>query len=221
MYLNYKPYSAIADLHTFQFRVAQALFVSWQRISTQKLSFQIIMKSSCHFFFNQLWIPTQSPSSNSPTYVVLDSILYGPNLYSTNLLKLFPLSVSWQRIYNSPTVNKSSNHTLSLHRPTSNSSSTTDFPTSDLRRLTTELRWLLQVYPLGTDHAQKAQPLHSCKGMFTLPLPSNRNPIFAWRGPHRKQCHIIAFWNVFTEPLPGNASQYGLLQQRRPRIFGK
>jgi hypothetical protein len=51
-----------------------------------------------------------------------------------------PLFVSWQRIYNTLTVNKSSNHILSLHRPTSNSS-TTIFPISDLRRLNSQLFW--------------------------------------------------------------------------------
>jgi hypothetical protein len=38
------------------------------------------------------------------------------------------LVVSWYRYLNSLTVTKSSNHTLSLHRLTSNSSSTTNFP---------------------------------------------------------------------------------------------
>jgi hypothetical protein len=70
------------------------------------------MKSSCHIFFNHLGIPTQFSNYNSPV-----SVLHGINLYSTNLLNLFPLvslSVSWQRIYNTLTVNKSSNHTLSV-----------------------------------------------------------------------------------------------------------
>jgi hypothetical protein len=56
--LNYKQYSDIADLHTFQFTVAHALgfpsslVVFWQRISIQKLTLQITMKSSRHFLFN-------------------------------------------------------------------------------------------------------------------------------------------------------------------------
>jgi hypothetical protein len=47
-------YSAIADLHNFQFTVAHALGVSisWQRISTQKLALQITMKTSCYFVFS-------------------------------------------------------------------------------------------------------------------------------------------------------------------------
>jgi hypothetical protein len=68
------------------------------------------MKSSCHFFFNHLGIQTQFSNYNSSV-----SVLHGTNLYSTNLLNLFPLvsiSVSWQRIYNALTVNKSANHTL-------------------------------------------------------------------------------------------------------------
>jgi hypothetical protein len=33
--------------------------VSWQWISTQKLSLQITVKSACHFIFNHLGMPTQ------------------------------------------------------------------------------------------------------------------------------------------------------------------
>jgi hypothetical protein len=65
---------------------------------------------------------TQFSDSNSPV-----SVLYGTNLYSLISSICFhwsSLSVSWQRIYNTFTVDKSSNHTLSLHRPTS----TTNFP---------------------------------------------------------------------------------------------
>jgi hypothetical protein len=53
------------------------------------------------------------------------------------------------------------------------------------------------LYPLGMDHAQKTQP-----------------PIAAWRRPHKKQISSTVEWhhracvNVFTELLPGNASQY-------------
>jgi hypothetical protein len=72
------------------------------------------------------------------------------DFHTTNYSTLFsvyfyqsPLSVSWQRIYNTLTVNKSSNHTLSLYWQTYNSSSTTIFPTSDLRRLVTALHCTL------------------------------------------------------------------------------
>jgi hypothetical protein len=83
------------------------------------------MKSSC-YFFNRLGIPTQFSDSNSPI-----SVLHGTNLYSLTssiYFHLSSLSVSWQRIYNTFTMDTSSNHTISLHRPTSNSSSTTNFP---------------------------------------------------------------------------------------------
>jgi hypothetical protein len=61
------------------------LVVSWQRISTQELSLQITMKSSSNFFFDHLGMPTQFSSSNSPVSVVLNSVLHGTDLYSTNL----------------------------------------------------------------------------------------------------------------------------------------
>jgi hypothetical protein len=52
--------------------------------------------------------------------------------HSTQIFSVYfhysSLAVSWQRIYNTLTVNKSYNHTLSLHRLTSNFSSTTNFP---------------------------------------------------------------------------------------------
>jgi hypothetical protein len=44
------------------------------------------MKSSCHFFFNHLGMPTQFSNSNFPVSVILDSVLRGTNLYSTNLI---------------------------------------------------------------------------------------------------------------------------------------
>jgi hypothetical protein len=56
--LNHNYYNAIADLHNLRLTVAQApgfsssLVVSWQRISAQKLSLQITVKSSCQFVFN-------------------------------------------------------------------------------------------------------------------------------------------------------------------------
>jgi hypothetical protein len=62
--LNYKPYSAIADLHTFQFTTAQSLgfLFSTSRILAMDLNtetiLQITMKSSCHFLFNHLGLLT-------------------------------------------------------------------------------------------------------------------------------------------------------------------
>jgi hypothetical protein len=80
------------------------------------------MKSSFHFFFNHLGMPIQFSDSNSPI-----SVLHGINLYSLISSIFFhwsSLSVSCQRIYNNFTLDKSSNHTVRLHRPTS----TTNFP---------------------------------------------------------------------------------------------
>jgi hypothetical protein len=103
------------------------------------------MKTSCHFIFNHLWMPTQFSDSNSPV-----SVLHGTNQYSLDFLDLFPLvftNRSWQRIYNTFTVDKSSSHTLSLHRVTS----TTNFPWlfPNANYLTVILGTL--VYSRGTD----------------------------------------------------------------------
>jgi hypothetical protein len=65
----------------------------------------------------------------------------------------------------------------------------------------------------------ETQLLHCCEGMFTAPLASNRSPTVAWRELHRKHCYIVACWNVFTEPLPGNASQYLFLNSRNKAIL--
>jgi hypothetical protein len=50
----------VADLNNDYAFTMTSLSVSWQRISTQKLSLQITMKSSCHFLFNHLGLPTPS-----------------------------------------------------------------------------------------------------------------------------------------------------------------
>jgi hypothetical protein len=44
------------------------------------------MKSSCHFRFDHLGMPTQFSNSNSPVSVVLGSVLLGTNLYATALI---------------------------------------------------------------------------------------------------------------------------------------
>jgi hypothetical protein len=77
--LNYKKCSAIADFTHFpvhrctRTKGSQSpAVVSWQRISTQKLSLQITMKVSCHFFFNHLELPTRPISP----ILILMSLLY-------------------------------------------------------------------------------------------------------------------------------------------------
>jgi hypothetical protein len=80
------------------------------------------MMSSCHFFLNPLGMPTQFFDSNSPVF-----LQHGTNLYSLISSIYFhwsSLSVSWKWIYNTFTLDKFSNHTLSLRRSTS----TTNFP---------------------------------------------------------------------------------------------
>jgi hypothetical protein len=70
-------------------------------------------------------------------------------------------------------VTKSSNHTLSLYRLTSNSSSNTKFP-----RLSPTDNWLLRqtvsLISRGTDHAaQKAQTRYCCTGVLSLSCLAN------------------------------------------------
>jgi hypothetical protein len=75
------------------------------------------------------------------------------------------LVVSWERNENSLTVNKSSNHTLCLHRLTSNSSSTTTF--SWLSPTETELEFWTASFEIslscnhfsGTQRTENALPL--------------------------------------------------------------
>jgi hypothetical protein len=62
-------------------------------------------------------MPTQFSDSNSPVSVLQATNLYSP--ISSIYFHWSSLSVSWQRICNTFTVNKSYNHTLSLHRSTS------------------------------------------------------------------------------------------------------
>jgi hypothetical protein len=102
-------------------------------------------------------MPTQSSDTIFWVYV-----LQGTNLYpriSTIYFHWSSLYVSWHQNYNTLTVDKSSNHTLSLHRPTSNSFSTTNFPWLSLTAncLTVTLGTLL--YSLGTDTHQETQSL--------------------------------------------------------------
>jgi hypothetical protein len=60
IYLNYKQYSVIADLHNFQFTVVHAIGFS---VFTSRLlttyfntdtTLQVIIKASCYIFFNLL-----------------------------------------------------------------------------------------------------------------------------------------------------------------------
>jgi hypothetical protein len=122
---TYKPYSAITDLHNFQFTAAHTLgfsvFCSRRNSSQQWLCLCKVfpvrflatdfntgtitsshMKFSCHFFFDLLGMPTQFSDSNSPV-----SVEHGTNLYtliSSIYFHWSPLSVSWQRMYNTGTI---------------------------------------------------------------------------------------------------------------------
>jgi hypothetical protein len=71
------------------------------------------------------------------------------------------LSISWQRIYNTLTVDKYSNHTLSLHRPTYNSSLT------QLFKLTASLL---------ASYCSLLQPTADCKRPFFSLINLRRGP---------------------------------------------
>jgi hypothetical protein len=102
---------------------------------------------------------TQFSDSNYPV-----SVLYATNMYSLISSIYFHwslLSISWQWIYNTSTVDKSSNHTLSLHRLTS----TTNFPWLFLSAncLTVILGTLLYSHGTDTHHRKHAMwPLLLC-----------------------------------------------------------
>jgi hypothetical protein len=105
------------------------------------------------------------------------------------------LCVSWPRIYNSLTITKSSNHTLSLLRPTSNSSSTAvcRLVLILLTELSSNPSYRLSLYRLCTDPTENTaftvdeaclplgcltinilllSAMVCCGDMFTGPLPS-------------------------------------------------
>jgi hypothetical protein len=105
-------------------------------------------------------------------------------------------------------VTKSSNHTLSLHRLTSNSSITTNFPwlsptdnsfvllvpyctpTAFIPVLHLIYHWITYIASRQTN--RKHRFLYCCEGMFTAPLPSNR--------------YIRCRGNVFNDPFPSRGS---------------
>jgi hypothetical protein len=138
------------------------------------------MKSSCHFFIH-LGMPTQFFDSNSPVCV-----LHGTNLYSLISSVYFrwsSLSVSWKRIYNTLTLDKSSNHTLSLHRSTSTANFPWLFPSAIC--LTVMLGTLL--YSHGTDtHHRK----HVTRPLLLSDVTEN----------HRHTCHVIPTQSCVTSP---------------------
>jgi hypothetical protein len=105
------------------------------------------------------------------------------------------LSVSWQRIYSTLTVNKSSNHTLSFHRLTSSSSSTTR---TNYPWISPTDNWTEFLFPYSLIPSRDG------------PGIENTAPILL-RGPDHVEntaSSIAACWNVFTDPFLGNSSQY-------------
>jgi hypothetical protein len=132
------------------------------------------MKSSCHFFFDHLGMPTKISDCGSPV-----SVLHGTNLYSLISSIYFhwsSLSISWQRTYSTGTIKvslnhtlpislhystlKSSNHVLSLHRLTSNSSSTTNFPWISLTTNCLTVLLGILLYSRSTDTHHRKHSLY-------------------------------------------------------------
>jgi hypothetical protein len=103
----------------------------------------------------------------------------------------------------------SSNHTLSLHRLTSNSSSTTHF----LWVWSTENRTCSA--DCLQDNSSARTPWkapssivkNACLQLRCLTIDILLLRAFVWRRPHRKRSflYFVACWELFTEPLPGNA----------------
>jgi hypothetical protein len=82
-----------SPLHT-HYDSKSPLVIYWKRILIQKLSLQITMKSSCHFSFNHLGLPTPNfsnfyPVSCIPIPLILDSVL----LCTTTLYYRLPLYI--------------------------------------------------------------------------------------------------------------------------------
>jgi hypothetical protein len=177
------------------------------------------MKFSCHFFYNHLGIPNQFSNSNSPV-----SVLHGTNLYSLISSIYFhssSLSVSWQRIYNTFSLDKSSNHTLSLQMPTSTTNFPWPFPSANC--LTVLLGTLLYSRGTVTHHRKHVTwPLllcdvtanhrkHMSRDPYTLLCDVTAHALYI-NGPFadtKKHFHSTVArrvcWNVLTRLPPSSA----------------
>jgi hypothetical protein len=107
----------------FQFTAAHVLEFSSSNIHflATDLNTETITSNHYEVFLSLLlqspWNAVQFLDSTTPV-----SVLHGTNLYILIFSIYFhwsSQSVSWQQIYNTFTVNKSSNHKLSLHKSTS------------------------------------------------------------------------------------------------------
>jgi hypothetical protein len=181
------------------------------------------MKSSCHFFFSHLGMSTKFSNSNS-----LVSILHCTNLYCSLLTRQsistshhYPIPL--QRIYNTFTVNKSSNHTLSLHRLTSTMNFSWLSPTASC---TLSYSGNLVIYPQHGHPSQETRHVTATHCCVTSPRKTENTchaiPTHYCVKPLRIRCiatvrartqrkhfhRVVAWracWKAFNEPLPGNA----------------
>jgi hypothetical protein len=109
-----------------------------------KTGFRLVIE-----FINHLQVVTTTKYNTVTHFHTTNhsTLIFSVHLHQSSLY------VSWQRIYNTLAVNKSSNHTLTLHRPTSN---------SDLRRLNSPIlspvwstpSYRLSLYRLRTDRIE-------------------------------------------------------------------
>jgi hypothetical protein len=150
----------------------------------------------------------------------------------------FSLSVPWQRIltqellspsrYHCTTAHiKSSIHTVSLHRPTCNSSSTTNFPW-----LTPNENWLTRSADSLQDKssARTARKTPSsffkdaCLQFRCLAIDVLLFRAFAWRGPNRKQfplnfCHVLKGGCLLPSHRNGSSSIVACIRCRE-NVYG-
>jgi hypothetical protein len=176
------------------------------------------MKSSCHFI-HRLGMPTQFSDYISPVFA-----LHGTNLYSLISSLYFhwsSLSVSWQRIYNIFTLDQSSNHTLSLHGPSSTTNLSWLLPAGNCLELWKNISYRLSLYTLRMDPTENTAciveeaclPL-GCLAIDVLLLSAivccggillARCLVMSYNIRYWDITSIVAHWNVLSEVLPRKA----------------
>jgi hypothetical protein len=150
--------------------------------------------------------------------------------------------ITHSRYHGTTAHTKSSNHTLSLHGPASNSSSTMNFPwpSSPENWLTRSADCLQDNCSVRTPRKTPSSSVKdACLQLRCLARDVLLFREFARRGPHRKQFPLLSkllrnlatdclprIWlrgNLFTNPLPGNAltchSIYSVLSPSHPLLM--
>jgi hypothetical protein len=116
------------------------------------------------------------------------------------------LSASWQRIYSTLTVDKSSNHTQSVNRPTSNSSATTSFwsTTTQFSNFISSLMWssYKDTRYIASDRTPWKTPSYPIVVDADY-IENTASSIVAWRRLHRR--HL--FWCIVVLSSNGSIRQ--------------